>query len=161
MTFICIFSWHELWTSGLRDSNSSIHLNDEENQSNEQSTTTTAFPITSTTLSPASPASSLNKSAELICSKNVDSIFVIDFINYAYFIICILIYVALILNSVLIYLKLKKKFYEFTQLVKLGISSQEHLSVRKSSYHIDDLYSNILVTTNENENPNKANDQEV
>jgi uncharacterized protein with PQ loop repeat len=130
-------------------------LIDEDNQNNEPITTRkiTATLTTTKSITTAATLISLIGLADLKCSKNVDSISIISFINCAYFVICLLIYILLILNSVLIYMKLKEKPSEFNHLFKVdAVESQEILNGNKKSSRIDTMYSNILVATNNSDN---------
>lgn len=80
-------SWHELWTSGLKNATEAIHLEDDENES---------LPIID------------YNSFNLTCSKNIDSFIIIEILNYVYLLMNIIVHLFLIINSYLIYMKQQK-----------------------------------------------------
>lgn len=137
------FSWHELWTSGLTNLTIAIHLNDDESQHNDY-----------ISLIPLNKPAVYSINSDLKCSKNVDSVLIVNVINYAYFSICILINMFLILNSTLIYLKLKEKFVKFTKLFKAADLSKNNSQLVSNSdfnvnnpvtLYVENMYNNNLI----------------
>lgn len=119
-------SWHELWTSGLRNTTHSIHIIEEEELDTYETNTESSSSI---------------DQLELICSKNVDSILIVEIINYVYFVICITINFFLILNSLFIYLKLKREniFYNVTKVNSFLCTNFEQGNKMHKNYGTDNV----------------------
>ncbi len=122
-------SWHELWTSGLRNATEAIHLEDDENES---------LPIID------------YNSFNLTCSKNIDSFIIIEILNYVYLLMNLMVHLFLIINSYLIYMKQQKINNQTTtitkkQKLKYGTENETKPSTSKA---IDTTTTTI--TTNNN-----------
>jgi hypothetical protein len=117
-------SWHELWTSGLKNATEAIHLEDDENES---------LPIID------------YNSFNLTCSKNIDSFIIIEILNYVYLLMNIIVHLFLIINSYLIYMKQQKinnQTRTKKQKLKYGTENETKPSTSKA----------IDTTTNNNNN---------
>lgn len=85
-------SWHELWTSGLKDGDLPITERDEPDYYFYRKTTTKKIN---------------HKLEDLSCSKNVTSIELVKYLNIFYFLIVLILYSLLLLTPVIVYIKLK------------------------------------------------------
>lgn len=127
-----------MWTSGLRNSTRAIHLNEEDSQTTEE-LLDSSVKISNGQLKQLNL--SLFNDPELKCSKNVDSITIINILNFFYFFVCFIINLFLISNSILIHLKLKKKLTTLTKLIIADAATRFDINQEKmtKSIYVENL----------------------
>jgi hypothetical protein len=115
------FSWHELWTSGLRDENGSIYTEDYANLTFENGQ------MLSNTIESGSNRLSKNETL-MECCKNVDDISFIAYLNFFYFLTEVLMIILSLIISFVSLVKLKNLQVLFFIIEKIDFDSNFDLN---------------------------------
>ena len=116
-------SWHELWSSGIKNGTQPVYNNEDSLTLDDVSTPVSESKLVTSTTTKTKISvkyetfKNLNFNNKKVltedltglkCSKNVDSVQIIDSLNTLHFLICFFIYLFLLINSILVFKKIKK-----------------------------------------------------